>query len=445
MHEASFVACVGAAVRRLPRAFTASTVSLQRSPRQPISLLRAVCQQRRLCSTSAPRGNEKDIKNRGGLTGASAQALPLLSSSDQGERCRTVGNACPTAAILTDTDGGAKISLEYCATTVRDTLQTHLRTLLVEQLLMPHLACGFSVEADRLDERGDCSEAAELAINTLAVHSALHGVRQVAFSAMPPRLQHRSWQPLWAAYRTYLLSLSPTAHAPDVNTQVAEDGGGAAVAQATVCMLGREAVRRQLGETRPLFGPADRGAFFHVTTPPAAGDAQSDVAGGAADAPASHAASEKERCFSSDNRRATPAGFPHPLPPLPTALPVPASSVWECFRVDSYVPTFVQLQAAVRHLLRERRPSTSLREKAGAYVQTSRADSSELPARPLSAIALVVPDHLVDVYKGFLTELERERVEACAAITPSSGATCGGPVRLLLFNSAELVCVCHAV
>ncbi|KPA78249.1 hypothetical protein ABB37_06402 [Leptomonas pyrrhocoris] len=284
-----------------------------------------------------------------------------------------------------------------------------------------------------------------LAITTLAVHNALHSFRHVAFSSMagPPLPPHRSWHPLWAAYRSHLLRSPHTAPSPGVLAETTSAGktagGDTAAAASTARLMDPAAVQRKFGEAKPLFGAAGRGTFFLVAIPPTEED------GDAADAsaPSSYAASGAEHVHLSHRRhhdsRAAAVGLAGVPSSSSKTPPSSVSSLWECFRVDAYVPASVQMQAAVRHLLRERRPRSMYQpetvDKEG--IPIDQRNPVKLSARPLAVIALVVPDTLVGAYTAFLQRLEHERADV-------RGRTGGGSVQLLLFNSAELVRVCHA-
>lgn len=438
-------------------------------PSQLPSLYDSPVNQRRPCSNSrsnrsSPTFRDSNAQNQENTSSEAERRSPpsplacAPSSSVHGEGNIRRTRICPSAAILVDTDSSARISLGYCASTVHDTVQTHLRSCLVEQFVAPQLARDFSADV------ADAAEEAEhLAITALDVHRALHSIRQVAFSVMDvPRLQHGSWSPLWTAYRAHLVN---DARAPRSTDSASAEEGNAGLMKrchSHVRRLELADAQRQFGEVQPLFGPALSGTFFSLAASSKEAlegeQATTDLAGSAQTEDVGMRASEQ--AFPSSPREAQPTHSPlrssgenqdplssasKPVPPFRDAS-LSIHSTWECFRVDTFIPMHVQLQAAVRHLLRERRPLSTVAERESSLEEKELAQQPQLSVRPLSVIALVVPDHVVDVYELFLSKLEHEQTELCEHAASNAGAMCRrAPVELLLFNSAGLVRACPAV
>jgi hypothetical protein len=387
----------------------------------------------------------------------SSSYTPFSSSVSLDVSFKGHRSPCPTAAILVDTDGSTRVSLTHCVTTVHDIVRSHLQSVLVEDVLTPQLTNDF-FDSDFSD-----AGAEVLATTTLDAHHALQWVRHVAFSTMTPRLQHRSWRPLWSAYRHRLVSpprhqqqqrQALKAHVWDDNEPGAASGGGDD-ADADVCCMEIDAVERLLGESAPLFGAVTSGVFFHVAAVQPSDDTSAKTSG--------------------DTDGAGAASAPHPSPPRFKNVDRPScgisssssksrrsqrttsllawraadstDTVWECFRVDAFIPARVQLQMAVRHLLGERRPLASPLLSKATPMAENQPELWRSSARSLAVIALVVPDLQAAAYDVFLDELERERAAALSVVAanPDAPAPASASVRLLLFSSEGLVRVCRAV
>lgn len=389
---------------------------------------------------SAIWGTQRDALGATASNIESPSPLPSSSIFAKNEgKARSDAIACfPTAATLVITDGSAHVSLAFCATTVHAVVQHRLRSLLVERCVAPLLPTVISDE-------DDLGEAERLALATAAVQAALRRTRHVAFFASSPLLQHRSWSPLCAAYGRHL------------QRQQREHSGGIASCSGNdePHADDGDVVAGQEGLEGPLFGTAPRGTFFYVPGPPPGGFAAAsasaaavDEASGALGAVAGQRSSLLAQQGEVDNagtEAAAPALSSDSAATNVEGISVAAGLHWECFRVDAYMPAFVQLQAAVRHLLRARRPARScweLDDSPNADTRTHGDAAGRLAVRSLAVIALVVPDHHVDIFQAFLSELERERATTAAA---AGAADNNEPVQLLLFNSSGLVCVSDAV
>ncbi|CBZ26855.1 hypothetical protein LMXM_21_0901 [Leishmania mexicana MHOM/GT/2001/U1103] len=357
---------------------------------------------------------------------AARRADPSLATSSCSAQVLS-RHSCPTAALLADTSDSALVTLPYCLAEVQEKVRAHLRSLLVQRLLAPLLTESL---ADLFgDQDGEGSSNTHLdrssdaaAMTSAVVHSvtqSLSALRYLAFSHQHPKLRHPTWAPLWEAS---LLSNTPPSAEPYAGIGAGAKRPDEAAVDAFdihVTLMGQDAaetlVRPCLGEVAPLLGCRACGSFRAVTT--AARNTMS----------AALSASTK-----ADASSAQPAA-PSPSPSLPPSLPV--VTYWECCRVDSYIPSYVQVQAAVRHLLLRRRPTVDYTANAwSAAAAAFMSVPQSPPARPLALVAVVVPDHLTALYSEFVDMLEREGGER----TQQRGATCGGPVHLLLFNSKGL-------
>lgn len=353
----------------------------------------------------------------------------LLQTDEKQQAYRHEGT-CPTGAILVDTDGSARVSLTHCTTTVHSTVQARLRALLVERMLAPLLTD--SMEAFTSD-----ADAESLALATLHVHQSLQHIHLVAFSTMAPRLQHGSWQPLWAAYRHHLLSLASKEGAASARgrEKIYHSMNGDEHAEAVrVSQVNANVMDACVGDAKPLFGSSAARTLFCVEQPLFSQGSIEERQGAMAattksnlfPAPRSSVSSTSQgQATSHEARSGTQAGAASRT-----------ASLWECFRVDSYVPSHIQLHAAVRHVLQTRRPASLHAASA------ENAKEVSLCVRPVCVIALVAPDHLVDAHVSFLEGLEKERSEV---LTGKNATNAGSSVQVLLFNSTSLVRVFCAV
>ncbi|CBZ33925.1 hypothetical protein LDBPK_211130 [Leishmania donovani] len=376
--------------------------------------------------------------NCGGIAAAPAarRADPCLATSSSSTQALS-SHSCPTAAVLVDASDSALVTLPYCLAGVQEKVRAHLRSLLVQRLLAPLLTeslANFFGEQDsegssdtHPDRSGDAA-----AMTSAVVHSVTQSpsaLRYLAFSHQHPQLRHPSWAPLWAASpssNTPLSAAPRTSHAEPYAEIRADakrpDEAAPDAFDVHVTLVDQDAaealVRPCLGELAPLLGCRACGSFRAVTT--AARNAVS-----AAFSPSTKA-------------EAPPAQLSAPSPSLPPSLPV--VTYWECCRVDSYIPSYVQVQAAVRHLLLRRRPTADYTANAWPAAAAALMSAPQLPrARPLALVAVVVPDHLTALYSEFVDMLERESGQWMQHQQHQRrGATCGGPVHLLLFNSKGL-------
>ncbi|CCW62980.1 unnamed protein product [Phytomonas sp. EM1] len=229
-------------------------------------------------------------------------------------------------------------------------------------------------------------------------------VRGVLFSPVEPKLQHAEWAPTWGDYLATRRRCGLTAT-------------GASLASA----------RAVWGEARPLLGGKLK--------PPI--------------------------------RLRLADSSPHPSHPLSCEEGGPSDVYAECFRVDSFIPMKLQVQQAVRHLLRYRRPKGNTAD--GGEVPNSvvlRGSGSSTTVEPLNLIhliAVVCPDHFSDDYVDFFMKLHQvtrrgggENIDIWGlGSTPAANQSdCpfeghratmseeverGEEVECLVFNSRELV------
>ncbi|KAG5505742.1 hypothetical protein JKF63_05078 [Porcisia hertigi] len=369
---------------------------------------------------------------------AARQADPHLKMPSYLAPALTSDN-CPTAAVLVHASGTALITLPYCLVDVQERVRACLRSVLLELLLAPLLTeplvdlCGEQSTDDSSAARMDRS-GTTAAITSTVVHRVTRSpstLRYLAFSHQDPRLRHPSWASLWAArLSSSTLSTAPCAPhtGPCVDLKAAAnrpDGAAADPLDVHVQLVDQVGVKALvqpcLGEVAPLLGYDECGSFLSVTTtttPKTTSETHKSIATAAALSATSGA-------------------------PSPSLLPFsPAVTYWECCRVDSYIPPYVQVQAAVRHLLRRRRPSVNFTANALSAVPAACTSLPQRsPARPLAVIAVVAPDHLTTVYSEFVDIIARERTQQ----QQQGHAACGSSVHLLLFNSRELVRECAAV
>ncbi|CAG9573443.1 hypothetical protein LMJF_21_0901 [Leishmania major strain Friedlin] len=374
--------------------------------------------------------------NCGGIAAAPAarRADPCLATSSSSAQALS-SHSCPTAAVLVDTSDSALVTLPYCLAVVQEKVRAHLRSLLVQRLLAPLLTESLADLFGEPDSEGSSDthpyrSGDAAAMTSAVVHSvtqAPSALRYLAFSHQHPQLRHPSWTPLWAASpssNTPLSAAPCTPHADpyaEIRTDAKRPDEAAVDAfDVHVTLVEQEAaealVRPCLGEVAPLLGCRACGSFRAVTT------AAHNVISAA---------------FSPSTKVGAPSAQPAALSPsLPPSLPV--VTYWECCRVDSYIPSYVQVQAAVRHLLLRRRPTADYTATAWSAVASAFMSAPRLPpARPLALVAVVVPDHLTALYSEFADMLEREGGHMMQQ-QQRRGATCGGPVHLLLFNSKGL-------
>ncbi|CAJ1024130.1 hypothetical protein IOCL2690_000387500 [Leishmania lindenbergi] len=372
---------------------------------------------------------------------AGAAATPAARHADpcpEAAPCSTQvlsSHSCPTAAVLVDTSDSALVTLPYCLADVQEKVRAQLRLLLIQRLLAPlvteslmNLFGEQPREGSSDIHAGGSGDAAAMA--STVVHSVTQSpstLRYLAFSHKNPRLRHPSWAPLWAASpQSNTPSTSSCTPSVELNVEIHADAkrpDEAAVDafDVRVTLVEQDAaetlVRPCLGEVAPLLGSHMCGSFRAVTT-------------------AAHSA--MSATLSSPT---TAAEVLSAKPAAPSPLPKPsftAVTYWECCRVDSYLPSYVQVQAAVRHLLLRRRPTADFTANARSAVPTAFVSVPQLPpARPLALVAVVAPDHLTALYSEFVDMLEREGRQRLHQ--QQGGATCGGPVHLLLFNSKGLV------
>ncbi|KAG5479815.1 hypothetical protein LSCM4_05823 [Leishmania orientalis] len=343
---------------------------------------------------------------------------------------------CPTAAVLVDASGSALITLPYCMTDVQEEVRVHLRRLLAQRLIAPLVTESLADLFGAQDSEGGSNTHADRSGDIVAMASAVvHSVtrspstlRYLVFSHENPRLRHPSWAPLWAPSPS--LSIPSTVPCsspakPQATIHAGNKRPDEAVAEALdvrVTVVEKDAaealVRPCLGEVVPLLGRQTCGSFLAVTA----------TASGTLSATRSHSTKASTPTVTS----AVPP--PSPLPSLPVV------AYWERCRVDSFIPSYVQVQAAVRHLLLRRRPTEGVTERAPSSAPAAFASVPQPPpARPLALVAVVAPDHLTELYSDFVDMLEREaRQRSHEQHQQQRGATSGGPVQLLLFNSKGL-------
>ncbi|GET88340.1 hypothetical protein LtaPh_2110800 [Leishmania tarentolae] len=379
-------------------------------------------------SNSAP-------SNRDGLGAASLarRADPCLATSPCSTQVLS-RHSCPTATVLVDTSDSALITLPYCLGDVQESVRAHLRSLLVQRLLAPLLRHSLAdllgeqenegSSVTHLDGSGDSAAMASAVVHE--VTQSPRTLRYLAFSHEHPRLRHPSWAPLWAA--TPLSSTPPSTveRTPPAEPYTEMCGETKQPNQAAVdafdvhvSVVEQDAVealvRPCLGEVAPLLGGHPCGSFRAVTIA---------------------ACSTMPAAFSPSTTVEAPSA--QPAAPSPSRPLFPDVTYWERFRVDSYIPSYVQVQAAVRHLLLRRRPTADYTANARSTTAASFMSVPQLPpARPLALVAVVVPDHLTALYSEFVDMLEREGVQRLRQ-PHQRGATCDGPVHLLLFNSKGL-------
>ncbi|KAG5479430.1 hypothetical protein LSCM1_04692 [Leishmania martiniquensis] len=363
-----------------------------------------------------------------------AHPCPAGSPCSAGISC---SHHCPTAAVLVDAGGSALVTLPYCITDVQEKVRAHLRLLLIQRLVTP-LATGSLAEIfGECDSEGGGGTYADRSGDNAALASAFANnvtrspstLRYLAFSQERPLLRHPSWAPLWApSLSSSIRSPAPCASPPkpQATTHAGAKQPDEAVAEALTVEVTRvenealEAlVRPCLGEVAPLLGRNARGSFLAV----AVTAMRTTLATG-----------------SPSTRAATPSATPLvPSRSLLSSLPV--VTYWERCRVDSFVPSYVQVQAAVRHLLSRRRPAAGVTAPAAFAWAPQRP-----PVRPLALVAVVVPDHLTELYLEFVDMLEREVGQPLHhQHSQQHGAAGGDPVHLLLFNSRGLIRECTTV
>ncbi|KAK7200101.1 hypothetical protein NESM_000060000 [Novymonas esmeraldas] len=350
---------------------------------------------RRRRSTAASSGGGGGVLQ----TAPSASASPPPSTASALSSC-----CCPTAAILVDAGSSARTTLPMCLGTVQETVRAHLRSQLTERLLTPLLSksvtdvlAQMNNSAANRERSRDSADDAMVTFTAAAIHGAASSpsrLRYLAFSHEHPQLRHPSWAPVWAPGSSW----SACASSRDGDT------GGAAVASAAVIHTtavcrgsggggGEAEVEHALGDTTPLLGPDACGAFIAVTA------ASTNASTGA------------------------------------------VVTYWERWRVDAFIPPCVQVQAAVRHVLRRRRPTAAYTASLLSRSRPAFALLPPTPARPVAVVAVVSPDHLTEAYSAFLDLLQQERRAVLLEQANDSG---GGPVRLLLFNTSGLVRVVEA-
>lgn len=230
-----------------------------------------------------------------------------------------------------------------------------------------------------------------------------------------PVLQHESWAPLWHTFTEVLEKGHESA------ASFMSPGGEVSLVPPSELA----AVQRAIGDAQPLFGFPDTSRFFlwcgiegthrHPTS---------------CTAPSSRAI---------DAESVSPGSVISQAPccsPLQQAESLAAAAAasaslhgrqlfLECFRVDSYMPLSIQMQAAVQHLLQTRCRSSAS------------ASSAVFPSRRIvTDIAMVTADHLIGAQKSFMDALERER-QLRETVTAGNDET--PVVRLMLFNSTKLV------